>query len=429
MQGEPTEISPSDSSTVWHPWPPKPTPEPESWRNRLRLRSFLFVLSVTTAAIVLIVGRDALASGTVPLSGAGAALCLILIQVLVVLNPAWCRPLLWAGLAILLEATFQELRPLPEMTSNPAYVFLPLLVLYGVLLGDLALNLAAVAFILLLCGLNLFCAPEISGPVVTRIVNISVATTVISLTGVGVWLQHQKLIHALARQARSLRRELETRRRLNAVIFHDIRNPLSAIVSRTQIARESGETRDGDLKAISLMATRINEIIVGVEDAHEETPFIRTVEPVPLDRIRERLAEVFCHRLRQKDLDLAWQGETDLAVNTNLPLICNSVLGNLLTNAIKFSPRGGRIEIRATREHGFARIEIQDRGPGFPPHFFRGTGPPEREDSLPGTEGEEGSGYGLGIAAFYLKRLRGRMEIRNREGGGAEAAVLLPLAP
>nr|HPQ67448.1 hypothetical protein [bacterium] len=161
MQGEPTEISPSDSSTVWHPWPPKPTPEPESWRNRLRLRSFRFVLSVTTAAIVLIVGRDALASGTVPLSGAGAALCLILIQVLVVLNPAWCRPLLWAGLAILLEATFQELRPLPEMTSNPAYVFLPLLVLYGVLLGDLALNLAAVAFILLLCGLNLFCAPEI----------------------------------------------------------------------------------------------------------------------------------------------------------------------------------------------------------------------------------------------------------------------------
>ena len=68
------------------------------------------------------------------------------------------------------------------------------------------------------------------------------------------------------------------------------------------------------------------------------------------------------------------------------------------------------------KRNGFSKV--------LPENIIKG----DRYSSLPGTEEEKGQGYGLRIAAMYLQRLQGMLEIRNRKEGGAAVSILIPSA-
>jgi signal transduction histidine kinase len=140
----------------------------------------------------------------------------------------------------------------------------------------------------------------------------------------------------------------------------------------------------------------------------------------------EELCEVFGAHLAAKGQTLSLDGGSRLAVRTVPGVLLNSVLGNLLSNAIKFSPSGSAVELRVAREGESVRIEIHDQGGGFPPELLRQEGDGSGR-SRPGTEGEPGHGHGLEIVALYAAKLGGRLELMNRQGGGASAAIVLPL--
>lgn len=103
------------------------------------------------------------------------------------------------------------------------------------------------------------------------------------------------------------------------------------------------------------------------------------------------------------------------------------ILVNLLANAIKFTPPGGRIDVSLSAVGGFARIEVADTGRGIPPgevekvfeRFYRVTG---------GKEFVPGTGLGLPIVRDLVTRMRGRVELRSDGRTGTTAIVDLPLA-
>ena len=104
------------------------------------------------------------------------------------------------------------------------------------------------------------------------------------------------------------------------------------------------------------------------------------------------------------------------------------VVGNVLDNAVKFSPPGGQVRILVTPENGAALVAISDSGPGIPanelPHlferFFRGSS--ARRAEVPG------SGLGLAICRVLVEGQGGSIGVSSPEGGGATVSIRLPLA-
>jgi two-component system sensor histidine kinase KdpD len=104
----------------------------------------------------------------------------------------------------------------------------------------------------------------------------------------------------------------------------------------------------------------------------------------------------------------------------------DQVLSNLIENAVKYTPLGTEVAIRATRSDGEVRVEVVDRGPGLPPtalgrvfeRFYRaeGIGPRPR-----------GTGLGLAVAKGLVEAHGGRIWAENRPGGGAMFVFTLPV--
>jgi signal transduction histidine kinase len=100
------------------------------------------------------------------------------------------------------------------------------------------------------------------------------------------------------------------------------------------------------------------------------------------------------------------------------------VLANLLGNALKFTPEGGRIELVVAEADGEARVEVADTGPGIAPgdrarvldRFWRGEA----------AAGVGGRGIGLAVVDEIVRAHGGRVDVSENDGGGARFIVALP---
>jgi signal transduction histidine kinase len=104
------------------------------------------------------------------------------------------------------------------------------------------------------------------------------------------------------------------------------------------------------------------------------------------------------------------------------------VFVNLLANAIKFSPRGGQVEVRWWREEGYAVTEISDQGPGIPADKLVTIFEPFTQLDSSTTRQHGGAGLGLTISQRIVQALGGRVWVDSEVGSGARFFVRLPLA-
>ena len=103
------------------------------------------------------------------------------------------------------------------------------------------------------------------------------------------------------------------------------------------------------------------------------------------------------------------------------------VLDNLVSNGLKFTPSGGRVEVRLSAQDGAAILEVEDTGLGIPvdeqerlfERFFRSSN--ATENAIPGT------GLGLTITKAIVERHGGRIEVESAEDAGTTVRVSLPL--
>ena len=107
--------------------------------------------------------------------------------------------------------------------------------------------------------------------------------------------------------------------------------------------------------------------------------------------------------------------------------LLRQMLGNLVDNAIDFSPEGGTVLVGATQDGQGLRLEVADRGAGIPEYAAGRVF--ERFYSLPRPrDGARSSGLGLGFVREVAALHGGEAALGNREGGGAVATVRLPVA-
>src|SRR5690606_14158833 len=154
------------------------------------------------------------------------------------------------------------------------------------------------------------------------------------------------------------------------------------------------------------------------------------IEPLSIRELidsEQRAFDVLC---RQKSIDLETYISPDLPVTVPgvVSRLRDQVLGNLMSNAVKFTPEGGSIRLNARRARaGFMVIEVADSGPGIPddqrPHIF------DKYYQVGEQARSTGAGLGLAIAHDVVEAHGGRIEVESEVGKGTLFRVWLPARP
>lgn len=227
------------------------------------------------------------------------------------------------------------------------------------------------------------------------------------------------------RMAASLQREDSLRRALVADVAHELRTPLTILRGESeQLVDGLVEPSPERLSSLHDEVLRLGRVVEDLETLSAAESAVLRMERTPVD-----VAEVVHDAARRLDQRIAEAGLT-LAVEASPAVVegdrarLEQVVVNLLTNAVKYTPRGGHVRAVAEPRGSLACIEVEDDGPGIDaedlPHVF------ERFRRGRDTSGVAGTGVGLAVVAELVRAHQGRVEVANVPGGGARFRVALP---
>lgn len=129
---------------------------------------------------------------------------------------------------------------------------------------------------------------------------------------------------------------------------------------------------------------------------------------------------------QSKNIDFSYQISEDFSIFAD-PDMANTVLRNLIANAIKFTPRGGKIQLFTQKKDDFAQIWVQDNGIGISPENKKRLFVPNEYFSTAGTENEKGSGLGLPLCKDFVEKNNGEIFVESEPGKGSRFGFSIPL--
>lgn len=242
----------------------------------------------------------------------------------------------------------------------------------------------------------------------------------------------RRLLRAVNTLAERLRGLEEARRKLLANLVHELGRPLGALSSTIHALRsgagEDAELRDELLTGMAMETQHLQRLLDDLAQLHEQVLGILELDRQPISLSKWLPPTLAAWREAAFDKGVEWQ----TAIATDLPTLevdpdrLGQCLGNLISNAIKYTPPAGTVTVAAGTTDDMAWVKVQDTGPGislekqehiFTP-FYRGQ-----------SNGRfaQGMGLGLSIARDLLVAHGGRLAVESTPGEGTTFTCWLPL--
>jgi signal transduction histidine kinase len=239
------------------------------------------------------------------------------------------------------------------------------------------------------------------------------------------------LMAELEDQAIELSKVIEEKSKLLRILTHDISNQSLIIDYYLGNVIRTGELSADDLQALessNKSSKRLMKILQNVQKMEVSSSRGVSLGPVDLDLIFDSLNNQFGPKLSEKKLILNVSNKIPASV---LPIAEASsleinVLGNLLSNAIKFSNEGGVIELEAVQLTDKVLISIRDQGVGISADVLKNLFSINVKNSSLGTNGEIGTGFGLGIVKNYVDLYEGKISVYPNLPTGTIFTIEIP---
>ena len=235
-----------------------------------------------------------------------------------------------------------------------------------------------------------------------------------------------------------VRRQLESAHSLRseflAVMSHELKNPLNLILMSAELLGRLGGAfaKPAAARALDTIRRTVHAQSQIIDDLLDLSRITTGKLSLTRSAVRcradvEKIVEALRPEARARQVQLTLQAE-DLVVHADAVRL-EQIVWNLVSNALKFTPSGGRVTVRLTRDDACARLEVSDTGCGLEPRlleqvfdmFVQG-------DGAPTTRGQGGLGIGLALVKQLAELHNGRVQAQSPgPGRGATFSVWIPL--
>ncbi|MBX7206584.1 MAG: HAMP domain-containing histidine kinase, partial [Bacteroidia bacterium] len=239
-----------------------------------------------------------------------------------------------------------------------------------------------------------------------------------------------ELNHTIELQKEELEQRNKDKDHILRIVAHDLRNPIWGINALSKIVLDEMQPSDKFYENIRLIhgsshstMTLINELVDATMDLDHNIQRSRE----DIYEVISNVVEVLKHRAAEKYQHLIWNDTgKSMYLSFNREKI-SRIINNLIYNAIKFSHRGGNIEISATATSENILIAIKDHGVGIPAHLQEKIFEMFTSAKREGTAGEKSIGLGLSICRGIAEAHGGRLWLESKEEEGTTFFLQLPI--
>jgi signal transduction histidine kinase len=241
-----------------------------------------------------------------------------------------------------------------------------------------------------------------------------------------------ELAQAFNKMSSELSRSVNARKQMTADIAHELRTPLSLILGHAEAVHDGVlPPTPENFEIIREEATRLEHLvndlrILSLADAGELSITPQMIDP---QRLLQEVAAIYQYQTQSKNILLDLEIASPLSNIEVDPGRMTQVLTNILDNALRHTPEGGRIILSAKDVDDQVELAIQDTGPGLKPEdldrifdrFYRTDSSRQRDGDFPG-----GSGLGLAIARSIVQAHGGQLSAESGPGNGLKVMIRLP---
>lgn len=249
----------------------------------------------------------------------------------------------------------------------------------------------------------------------------------------------RKVQEAQEREARRLQeQEIKYLKEINKLkdevvrmVSHDLKNPIGVIIGYVDMLTDhfnemEATQRLNYLQRIRYSADRMKALVTDLLDlARIEEGLSFTMQPVSLSEFLAKCVEDFEFPAQEKAIHLSFNPPPALMLSID-PDRMSQVVHNLISNAIKYTPAHGQVEVRTLVQPHTVMIEIADSGVGIPekdiPHLFEKFYRVHANDPM-----AEGTGLGLAIVKAIVEQHQGTIAVTSKVGVGSTFAISLPV--
>jgi PAS domain S-box-containing protein len=220
-----------------------------------------------------------------------------------------------------------------------------------------------------------------------------------------------------------------------AVLSHELRSPLNPILGWTKLLQSQSYTPEETAQALATIERNVKLQVQLIDDLLDVSRILRgkmvlNVCPVNLVTIIESALETVQLAAEAKGIQIRTHLDEKVGTVSGDSTRLQQIVWNLLTNAIKFTPQDGHIEVRLHRVENFAQLEVQDTGKGIKPEFLPYVFDSFRQEDGAITRKFGGLGLGLAIVRHLTEQHGGTITVESTgEGQGATFMVRFPLQP
>ncbi len=218
-----------------------------------------------------------------------------------------------------------------------------------------------------------------------------------------------------------------------SIISHDLKNPFHSINSALSLLLEEYDdfTQEeklsfikGALNTSQRAYALLDNLLIWSKQQMGKMEF--TPEKINLFDISESIMALFGNNASLKNVSLINKidGSTEVTADRNM---LETVLRNLISNAIKYSRDNGKVELHSVLAGNYAEVHVVDNGLGIEPAILNNLFKIDKAVSMPGTRGETGTGLGLILCKEFVEKNRGEFSVKSEVNKGSRFSFTLPV--
>lgn len=244
-------------------------------------------------------------------------------------------------------------------------------------------------------------------------------------------IRTKRLREELLQANKKLEELNQTKTKFFSIIAHDIRSPLSGVYTLldslaikvkkdNEVSHYVNIMQQSFQKLFNLLENLLEWSRVELDSFSINKERINILEPIRTN------VSLFSELAMQKEIEIKINSSEPRFVNVDINML-NTIIRNLLTNAIKFTNKGGIIQINYTSKNGYLELQIKDNGVGMDQHKVKNLFSSGTVKTTPGTKNEKGSGLGLLLCREMVERNGGRIKAESEPGKGTTFYVHIEL--